>query len=287
MSNYVVTVNSTVDLPKAWLEERNVPVVPLKYTIEDKTYVDMEGLSSKEFFGKLRDGKMAVTSQVNPDEAREMLEPILKEGKDILHLGFSSGLSGTYNSMRLAAEELLEDYPERKIMVVDTKCACMGEGVLLYYVLQKKEAGATIEEAYAYAEEMKEHIGHYVTVDDLNHLYRGGRLSKTSAVIGSMIKIKPIIVVNEDGKLEVVAKERGRKKSMNTIVDLAVEHTGNYKNEIVMITHGDCIEEAEYLAGIVREKMGVENVFINNIGTVIGGHTGPGVLAVFCLAEHK
>ena len=287
MSNYIVTVNSTVDMPKAWLEERNVPVVPLKYTIEDETYVDMEGLSSKEFFGKLREGKMAVTSQVNPDTAREMLEPFLKEGKDVLHLAFSSGLSGTYNSMRLAAEELSEDYPERKIMVVDTKCASMGEAVLLYHVLKKKDAGATIEEAYAYAEEMKEHIGHYVTVDDLNHLYRGGRLSKTSAVLGSMIKIKPIIVVNEEGKLEVVAKERGRKKSMNTIVDLAVERTGNMKHEFVTVTHGDCIEEAEYLAGIVREKMGAENVFINNIGTVIGTHTGPGVLAVFCLAEHK
>lgn len=287
MSNYVVTVNSTVDLPKAWLEERNVPVVPLKYTIEDETYVDMNGLSAKEFFAKLREGKMAVTSQVNPEEAREMLEPILKEGKDILHLAFTAVLSGTYNSMRLAAEELAEEYPERKIMIVDTKCACMGEGLLLYYVLQKKEAGATIEEAYAYAEELKDHIGHYVTVDDLNHLHRGGRLSKTSAVLGSMVKIKPILVINEEGRLVVTAKERGRKKSMNTIVDLAVEHTGEYKNDIVMITHGDCLEDAEYLAGLVREKMGVENILINNIGTVIGGHTGPGVLAVFALADHK
>ena len=289
MNNYVITVNSTVDLPKAWLEERGVPVLPLKYTIDGETYVDMEGLSSKEYFQKLRDGQMAVTSQVNPDEAKEALEPILKEGKDVLHLGFSSGLSGTYNSVRLAAEELLEEYPERKIMVLDTKCACMGEGLLLYYVLKKKEEGASIEEAYAYADEMKEHIGHYDTVDDLNHLHRGGRLSKTSAVLGSMIKIKPIIVVNEEGKLEVVAKERGRKKSLNTIVDMAVEHTGDYKQELVMITHGDCIEEAETLASIVKEKMGVtdENILINNIGTVIGGHTGPGVLAVFCLADKK
>ena len=248
MSNYVVTVNSTVDLPKAWLDEREVKVLPLKYTIEDQTYVDMEGLSSKVFFAKLREGKMAVTSQVNPDEAREKFEPILKEGKDILHLAFTSGLSGTYNSCRLAAEELLEEYPERKIMVVDTKCACLGEGLLLYYVLKKKNAGATLEQAYAYAEEMKEHIGHYVTVDDLNHLHRGGRVSKTSAVLGSMVKIKPIIIVNKEGKLEVVAKERGRKKSMNTIVDMAVERTGDYKNEIVMITHGDCLDDAEDLA---------------------------------------
>lgn len=287
MNEYVITVNSTIDLPKAWLEEKGVPVLPLKYTIEDKHYVDMEGLDSKEFFQKLREGKMAVTSQVNPEEAREKLEPILKEGKDVLHLAFTSALSGTYNSVRIAAEELKEEYPERKILVLDTKCACLGEGVLLYYVLKKKEEGASIEEAYTYADELKEHIGHYVTVDDLNHLQRGGRISKTSAVVGSMIKIKPIIVLNEEGKLEVIGKERGRKKAINKIVDLAVEHTGDYKNEIVMITHGDCLEEAEFLASIVREKMGVENILINNIGTVIGGHTGPGVLAVFALADTK
>ncbi|MGN1267651.1 MAG: DegV family protein [Dorea sp.] len=289
MNDYIISVNSTIDIPRALVEEKGIPVLPLKYTIDGETYVDREGLSPKEFFGKLREGKMAVTSQVNPDEAREKLEPFLKAGKDVLHLAFSSGLSGTYNSVRLAAEELLEEYPDRKIMVLDTKCACMGEGILLHYVLKQKEEGASLEEAYAYADELKEHVGHYVTVDDLNHLYKGGRLSKTSAVLGSMIKIKPIIVVNEEGKLEVVAKERGRKKSINKIVDMAVEHTGDFKQEIVMITHGDCLEEAEYLASVVKEKIGVtdEQIVVNNIGTVIGGHTGPGVLAVFCLADKK
>lgn len=287
MNEYVITVNSTIDLPKAWLEEKGVPVLPLKYTIDNEHYVDMEGLSAKEFFGKLREGKMAVTSQVNPEEAKEKLEPILKEGKDVLHLGFSSALSGTYNSVRIAAEELMEEYPERKILVLDTKCACMGEALLLYYVLQKKEEGASLEEAYTYADELKEHIGHYVAADDLNHLQRGGRISKTSAVVGSMIKIKPIIVLNEEGKLEVIGKERGRKKAIRKIVDLAVEHTQGYQNEIVMITHGDCQEDAEYLASIIKEEMGVENILINNIGTVIGGHTGPGVLAIFALTDTK
>lgn len=287
MNEYVITVNSTIDLPKAWLKEKGVPVLPLKYTIDNEHYVDMEGLSAKEFFDKLREGKMAVTSQVNPEEAKEKLEPILKEGKDVLHLGFSSALSGTYNSVRIAAEELMEEYPERKILVLDTKCACLGEALLLYYVLQKKEEGASLEEAYTYADELKEHIGHYVAVDDLNHLQRGGRISKTSAVVGSMIKIKPIIVLNEEGKLEVIGKERGRKKAIRKIVDLAVEHTKDYQNEIVMITHGDCQEDAEYLASIVKEEMGVENILINNIGTVIGGHTGPGVLAIFALTDTK
>ena len=173
MRDYVITVNSTVDLPKEWLEERKVPVIPLKYTIDNETYTDMEGLSSKEFFEKLRDGKMATTSQINPEEARAQLEPFLKEGKDVLHLGFSSGLSGTYNSMRIAGEELKEEYPEAKIIIIDTLCACLGEGLLLYKALQLKEAGKTIEETAKWVEENKLHICHNVTVDDLFHLHRG------------------------------------------------------------------------------------------------------------------
>ena len=146
MSEYVISVNSTVDLPKEWLEERAVPVIPLKYTIDKETYDDMSGLTSKEFFQKLREGKMAVTTQVNPEQAKEGLEKIVREGKDILHLAFSSGLSGTYNSMRIAAEELKEEYPERKIIVIDTLCACMGEGLLLYYALKHKKEGMSVEE---------------------------------------------------------------------------------------------------------------------------------------------
>lgn len=176
MSDYIITVNSTVDTTREWLAERGVPYIPLKYTIDGQTYSDMEGLSSKEFFDKLREGKMSTTSQINPDEAREALEPYLKEGKDILHLSFSSGLSGTCNSMKIAAEELQEEYPERKIIVIDTLCACLGEALLLYYVLKQKENGATIEEAAKWAEENKLHICHDVTVDDLNHLHRGGRV---------------------------------------------------------------------------------------------------------------
>lgn len=289
MRDYVITVNSTVDMPLEWLEERGVKVAPLKYTIDNETYVDMSGLSSKEFFDKLREGKIPETSQVNPAEAREMMEPILKEGKDILHLAFSSALSGTYNSMRLAAEELQEEYPEAKIIIVDTLCACLGEAILLHHVLKQKAAGKTIEEAAQWAEENKLHVMHNVTIDSLDHLHRGGRLSKASAVLGSIVKIKPIIILNDEGKLEVVAKERGRKKAMNQIVDMAVEQSKGWEdvNDIVMITHGDCEEDAEVLAEIVRKKMGIDNVFINNIGTVIGGHTGPGVLSVFCMGEKR
>ncbi len=287
MSEYVITVNSTVDLPKEWLSERNVPVIPLKYTIEGNTYEDMNGLSSKEFFGKLREGKMAVTSQVNPDEAKTALEPYLREGKDILHLGFSSALSGTCNSMRIAAKELEEEYPDRKIIVIDTLCACLGEGLLLYYALKHRSEGSSIEETAKWVEENKLHICHNVTIDDLEHLYRGGRISRTVAVLGVMVKIKPMLHVDDQGALNVIGKERGRRKALGKIVETASKQAQGWENDIVMITHGDCREDADYVAGLVRQKLGVDNILINNIGTVIGSHTGPGVVAVFCMGEKR
>ena len=247
----------------------------------------MEGLSAKEFFAKLREGKMSVTSQVNPEEAAAMLEPYVKEGKDVLHLGFSSGLSGTLNSMRIGTEMLQEKYPDAKIIVIDTLCACLGEGILLYYALKEKAKGKTIEEVAQWAEENKLHVCHNVTVDDLNHLHRGGRVSKTTAVLGTLVQIKPIIHMDDNGTLQVIGKERGRKKSLNKIVDMAVEQSKGWENDIVMITHGDCIEDAEYVAKLVREKMGIDNILINNIGTVIGSHTGPGVVAVFCMGNKR
>ena len=287
MRDYVITVNSTVDLPKEWLEERHVPVIPLKYTIDGETYTDMEGLSAKEFFDKLREGKMSTTSQVNPEEAADMLEPFLKEGKDILHLGFSSGLSGTLNSMKIAGEMLQEKYPEAKVIVIDTLCACLGEALLLYKALQQKEKGMNIDELAQWVEENKLHICHNVTVDDLHHLQRGGRISKTTAVLGTLVQIKPIIHMDDNGKLQVIGKERGRKKPLNKIVDMAVEQSKGWDNDIIMITHGDCIKDAEYVAKLVREKMGIDNILINNIGTVIGSHTGPGVVAVFCMGNKR
>lgn len=289
MRDFIVTVNSTVDLPYEWLQERNIPIVPLSYTMDGATYEDYskESLTSKKFFENLRAGIMATTSQVNPEGAKDILEPYVKEGKDILHLAFSSGLSGTCNSMRIAAEELREEYPEAKIIVIDTLCACMGEGLLLYYTLKKKEEGLNIEEVAEWVEENKLHVCHDVTVDDLNHLYRGGRISRATAVVGSMVKIKPIIHMDEEGRLQVVGKERGRKKSLNHIVDMAVEQSREWKNDLIMITHGDCIEDAEYVAERVREKMGVNEIIINNIGSVIGSHTGPGVVAVFCMGNKR
>ncbi|MGF7083859.1 DegV family protein with EDD domain [Lachnospiraceae bacterium PF1-4] len=287
MNDYVITCNSTVDAPKEWLEERNITVIPLHYTIDGKTYEDMAGLSPKEFFAKLREGHMAETSQVNPEEAKEIFRPLLEAGKDVLHIAFSSGLSGTCNSCRMAAEELSEEFPERKIVVIDSLCACLGEALLLYYAVKQKNAGKTLEQVEDWVEENKLRICHNVTVDDLGHLHRGGRVSKASAIIGSAIQIKPMIHVDNEGKLAVIGKKRGRKQSLQRIVEMTKEQSKGISNDIIMITHGDCLDDANYVADLIRTEMGIENILINNIGTVIGGHTGPGVVATFNLGEFR
>ena len=288
MSEYIIMTDSTVDLPKEYLiEELQVPYIPLSYIMDGVTYEDMSGLSGKEFFDKIRAGSLPTTSQVNPAQAKNALEPYVKEEKDILFIGFSSALSGTFNSIRMAAEELMEEYPERKIITVDSLCACLGEGLLVYKAVQLKRAGKSLEEVAKWTEENKLHICHNVAIDDLNHLHRGGRVSKTAAIMGTMIQIKPIIHMNDNGELQVIGKQRGRKKALQHIVNMAVEQSKGWENDIIMITHGDCEEDAQYVAKLVREKMGIENILINCIGSVIGSHTGPGVVAVFCMGEKR
>ena len=288
MSEYIIMTDSTVDLPKEYLiEELQVPYIPLSYIMDGVTYEDMSGLSGKEFFDKIRAGSLPTTSQVNPEQAKKALEPYVKEEKDILFIGFSSALSGTFNSIRMAAEELMEEYPERKIITVDSLCACLGEGLLVYKAVQLKRAGKSLEEVAKWTEENKLHICHNVAIDDLNHLHRGGRVSKTAAIMGTVIQIKPIIHMNDNGELQVIGKQRGRKKALQHIVNMAVEQSKGWENDIIMITHGDCEEDAQYVAKLVREKMGIENILINCIGSVIGSHTGPGVVAVFCMGEKR
>lgn len=287
MSKFVITADSTVDLPKAFLEEKQVPVVSLSYIIDGATYRDGEGLTSKEFYDKIREGAMPTTSQVNPEQARALFEPILKGGTDILHIAFTSGLSGTYNSCRIAAEELSEEYPDRKIVVVDSLCAASGGGMLLYKAIELKEQGKSFDEIVTWVEENKLHVCHDVTVDDLFHLHRGGRVSKASAVVGTIIKIKPIIHVNDEGKLIVIGKERGRKKALQTLVERMEEKSQGFENDIVMITHGDALEDAEYVKGLIQDKFGITNIMINPLGTVIGSHTGPGVIALFYMGNRN
>lgn len=288
MEEYIIITDSTVDLPREYVtEELGIPYIPLSYMIDGETYEDMSGLSGKEFFDKIRAGSMPTTSQINPERAREAMAPYLREGKDILYIGFSTGLSGSYNSVCIAAEELREEYPERKIVAVDSLCASLGEGLFVYKTVMLKKQGKTLEEVAEWAEQNKLHVCHNVTIDDLFHLHRGGRISKATAILGSMVKVKPIIHMDDEGRLQVIGKERGRKKSLNKIVEMAVEQSAGWENDIVMITHGDCEEDAEYVARLVKEKMGVDNILIHCIGTVIGSHTGPGVVAVFCMGNKR
>lgn len=287
MSNFVIITDSTTDLPKSYYKEKNVPVVSLSYMMDGVTYEDMNGLSGKELFEKIREGAMPTTSQINPEQAREALEPFAKEGKDIIYIAFTSGLSGSYNSVRIAAEELLEEYPDRKIAVIDSLCASMGEGLLLYKAVELKEQGKSFEEIVDWVENNKLNICHDVTIDDLHHLHRGGRVSKTSAVVGSIIKIKPMIHVNEEGKLIVIGKERGRKKAMLSLVERMEQKQGDFKNDVVMIVHGDVEEDAEFLKKEIESRFGITNIITNCIGSVIGSHTGPGVIAIFYMGDRS
>ena len=287
MREYVIVSDSTVDLPESMVEGQGIPVLYLKYMMDGATYQDRKGLSPKEFFDRIRKGSMPTTSQVTPEQAKALFEPIIKEGKDILCIGFSSGLSGTLNSEQLAARELMENYPDSRIIVVDSLCACMGQGLLLLKVMEQKRQGKTLEEAAAWAEENKLHVCHNVTIDDLHHLHRGGRISKTTAVLGSMINIKPMIHMDNEGKLNVIGKERGRKKALHRIVDVMEEQMQGWENDIVFITHGDCPEDAAFVKQLIVEKYGISNVIIHDIGTVIGAHTGPGVVATFCMGNAR
>ena len=218
MRSYVISTDSSADLSEAYLKEPQITMISLSCILNGETYNSENPITPKQLYDNIREGAMPTTSQVNPEQAKAAFEPLLKEGKDILHLAFSSGLSGSCQSARIAAEELQDEYPERKIVVIDTLLAALGQGLLVYKAVQMKEQGASMDEVADWCEKNKDYIASYVTVDDLFHLYRGGRVSRSSAVLGSMVGIKPIIRVNEEGKLEVIGNVRGRKKAIQTII---------------------------------------------------------------------
>jgi DegV family protein with EDD domain len=239
----------------------------------------------------MRGGSMPTTSQINPEEAKEAFQKILNTGVDILHISFSSGLSGSFNSIRIAAEELMEENAEHKIVVIDSLCASLGEGLLIHKAVLLKKQGKTIEEIAEWVENNKLHVCHIFTPDDLFHLYRGGRVSKAAAVIGTMVNVKPILHVDKEGHLIPINKVRGRKKSLITLVDKMEEQIGSYlsenKEDGIFIGHGDAIEEAEYVADLIKERFGIQTFLINYIGPVIGAHTGPGIIALFFMGESR
>ena len=234
---------------------------------------------------------MPTTSQINPEEAREYFEEYIKTDKEILHLAFSSGLSGTYNNMRIAAEEIMEEHPDCRIIVVDSLCASMGEGLFVHKAVKLRDEGKTIEETADWLRTNVQNFVHVFTVDDLFHLYRGGRVSKTAAVIGTMAGIKPKLHVDSEGHLIVIGKVRGRKKSLNALVDYMDEKMGSYLSEnrqdYVFISHGDALEDAEYVRDQIKERFGISNFLINHIGPTVGAHSGPGTIALFFMGESR
>ncbi len=288
MSNYVIFTDSACDLGPELLSEWGVRYRALTFYFngDDREYTN-DDMPVAEFYERMRQGGVAKTSAVNADVFTEAFEELLREGKDILYLGFSGGLSTTCNCGRIAAEELAEKYPERKIIVVDTLCASAGQGLLVRLVVDKKAAGATIEEAAQYAEDTKLGVAHWFTVDDLEYLKRGGRVSPTVAFVGNTLGIKPIMHVDNEGHLVKVDKARGRRKSLMTMADMYTESALTPEAGYVFISHADCEEDARFVAEQIKERHGVEVQVITDVGPVIGAHSGPGTFALFFLAKNR
>lgn len=289
---FKITTDSTTDLPVEYLREHNVGCMPISYIVDGVTYGRDRELDWKVFYSMMRnDGKMPTTSQINPAEAKEYFEEFIKTDKEILHLAFSSGLSGTYGNLCIAAEEIMEEHPDCRIIVVDSLCASMGEGLFVHKAVKLRDEGKTIEETADWLRTNVQNFVHVFTVDDLFHLYRGGRVSKTAAVIGTMAGIKPKLHVDSEGHLIVIGKIRGRKKSLNALVDYMEEKMGSYLSEnrqdYVFISHGDALEDAEYVRDQIKERFGIGNFLINHIGPTVGAHAGPGTIALFFMGESR
>ncbi|HHT97164.1 MAG TPA: DegV family protein [Clostridiales bacterium] len=289
MKKYIITTDSTSDLPSDYLKEHNIKIVPIYYSFNNLIYGDELKLEPQEFYSKMRNGDMPVTMAANPDTTHSIFENLLKEGYDILHIAFSSALSGSYSVAGIAARDLSEEYPDSKIIVIDSLCASLGEGFLVHKAVTLKEEGKCIDEVAKWIEENQLNICHMFTVNDLFHLQRGGRVSKAAAIIGTLINVKPVLHVNNEGQLILLNNIRGRKKSLVALVDEMEARLINYdlKNDMVFISHGDCIEDAEYVAKLVKERFGIEKTLINFIGPTIGAHSGPGTIALFFMGNKR
>lgn len=289
MQTYQIITDSTCDLTEQLVQELGVLVIPMEFMLDEQVYhnyPDGRELSCPAFYQALREGKMPRTTQINTAAFLEAFEPVLKQGRDILYIGFTSGLSATYERSCMAAKELMERYPERRIVAVDSRCASMGEGFLVELCVEQQRAGATLDEAAAWLEQNRDRMAHWITVDDLNHLKRGGRLSAASALVGSVLGIKPIIHVDTQGKLVAVDKVRGRRQSLDAIASriaaTAAEHPAR-----IRIVHGDAPQDAQYVADRLREKLDVKDCAISYVGPIIGSHTGPGMVAAVAICTEK
>lgn len=288
MYTYIIHTDSASDLKPELLTEWGVPYTSLTFRFNDADTEYANGdITAADFYAKMRAGGIAKTAAVNTETFRADFENTLKAGKDVLYLGFSSGLSTTYNSARIAAEELRPEYPDRKILTVDTLAASAGQGLLVYLALEKQKSGASIEETAAYIEGIKLNLCHWFTVDDLEYLKRGGRVSPTVAFVGNMLGIKPVLHVDNEGHLVNVSKVRGRKTAVAALADKYGALATDKKDGVVYISHGDCLADAEELASILHAKYGATVQIITDVGPVIGAHAGPGVLALFYVGAER
>ena len=290
MNDYVILTDSTTDLTPELIESLGIKILPLSFNIDGREYHDFpdgRGLSAPDFYNMLRAGKMASTAQINLSHFLEIFESYLSQGRDVLYIAFSSALSGTCNSAMLAAQELAEKYPDRKILAVDSLSASMGEGLLVYYAAMEKEKGRSITEVYDWVCANRLHLCHWFTVDDLNHLKRGGRVSATAALVGTVLGIKPILHVDDQGRLIPMGKTRGRRQSLIQLVDKMADTVEHPEDQMVFISHGDCLEDARFVESEVRRRLPVRDTRINFVGPVIGAHSGPGTIALFFLGRTR
>ena len=290
MREYKILTDSTTDLSPQLVAQTGVTVLPMTYTIGEKSYrndPEETDLSSGDFYDMLRGGAMSTTSQINVETFREVAGKMARDGFDVLYVGFSSGLSGTFNSARIAFEDLSAEYPEHKFLAVDSLCASMGEGLLVYHAAQQQKAGRSIEETARWLEENKLRAQAFFTVDDLKYLKRGGRLSATSAVLGTMLDLKPIIVESKEGKLVPVDKVRGRKKAMSYLVDKSAENITHPEDQEVIILHADAPQDAAKLDEMLKAKVPGVRTRIECVGPVIGAHCGPGTVAICFLGKER
>ncbi len=288
MNQYVILTDSACDISKELLDSWSVGFVPLtfKFTDSDIEYKNSD-MPEEKFYSEMRAGRVAKTAAINVDTFIALFEKELEKGNDVLYIGFSSGLSSTFNAARMAGEQLKERYPDKKIITIDSLAASAGEGLLIYLTVQKKNEGASIEETAEYAKSLIPHICHWFTVDDLVYLKRGGRVSATAAFFGNALGIKPVMHVDDEGHLVPVSKVRGRRTSISTMADMYTELAENPNDSCVFISHGDCISDAELLAKMIKDRHGVDVKIITSVGTVIGAHSGPGTLALFFVGKHK
>lgn len=289
MKNFVITADSNCDLLDSYIKEKNIGIIPHYYDLEGVTYGDEINLTPKEFYDKMRNGLMPTTMASNPEVIRNTFKAYIDQGLEILHISFSSALSGGCSNVMAGAREICEENPGAKILVLDTLNASMGEGMFIMKAVRMKEAGKTIDEIYSWLDEHKLEFCVRFTVDDLGHLQRGGRISKTTAFIGSMINIKPILYLNTEGQLVSLTKARGRKKSLAMICDDLIDSSGKYTDtdDPICIAHGDAPEDAQYLADMIHEKLPNKNIIINTISPSIGSHSGPGAIGLCFMGEKR